>query len=113
MARTINGIGTKHFGKANYEVDDENQDEEFDTTLWVVFLLLPVIPLKSYRIRQKQWFMEKNLNYTGYSIGLEHSISIVKDYSLNLRQVFKTYFAVYGGIIVFFICLHFLSDLVK
>lgn len=113
MAGTINGIGTKHIGRANYKIDDDNQEEEFDTTLWLVFFFLPVIPLKSYRIKQKQWFMRKGVNYNGYSVVQGHSFYVVRDHSLNLRQIIKIYFVVYGGIILFFIFLKFLLDLVK
>lgn len=39
------------FGKKNRYVDPRRRIEEFDTTLWFV-LLIPLVPLASYRIRR-------------------------------------------------------------
>jgi hypothetical protein len=46
------------FGKKNRYVDPRHRIEEFDTTLWFV-LLIPLIPLASYRIRRlfSRWWM--------------------------------------------------------
>jgi hypothetical protein len=45
------------FGKKNRYIDPRNRVEEFDTTLWFV-LGLPIIPLRSYRIRRtfRRWW---------------------------------------------------------
>jgi hypothetical protein len=45
MAFTFRGIGTMHYGKREFRADGS-----FVTTLWFVFLYLPVIPLKSLRL---------------------------------------------------------------
>ena len=52
MPGTIWGIGTKHYGKAGYSVDEDKGLEEFDATLWFCIFWLPIIPIKSYRIQQ-------------------------------------------------------------
>ena len=45
------------FGKKNRRVDSRNRVEEFDTTLWLV-IGLPLVPLRSYRIRRmyRRWW---------------------------------------------------------
>jgi hypothetical protein len=45
------------FGRKNRYTDPRNRVEEFDTTLWFV-LGLPILPLRSYRIRRtfRRWW---------------------------------------------------------
>ena len=113
MPSTINAIGTKHVGKANCVTDEGNQEEDFDTTLWFVFLLLPIFPIKSYRIRQKQWFLRKELSSDGVSLTHRHAFHIIKKYSLNWKQILKTYILVYGGIVIFVALITHLIKLVE
>ena len=46
MPYTYKGIGTKYYGKRDLE-----EDGSYLTTEWVVFVYLPLIPLRSYRVR--------------------------------------------------------------
>ena len=46
LAQTINGFGTKLYGRR-----DQKWDGSFWTTKWVVFFWIPLIPLRSYRIK--------------------------------------------------------------
>ena len=46
LAQTFNGFGTKIYGKRDFE-----SDGSFLTTKWVVFWWIPVVPLKSLRVR--------------------------------------------------------------
>ena len=46
LAQSFNGFGTKLYGKRNFEPDGS-----FSTTLWVVILWIPLIPLKSIRVK--------------------------------------------------------------
>jgi hypothetical protein len=45
MAFTFRGIGTMHYGKREFRADGS-----FVTTLWFVFLYVPVVPLNSFRL---------------------------------------------------------------
>jgi len=45
MTGTWKGIGTKFYGST-----DQNEDDSFITTEWIVFLFFPFIPLGSYRV---------------------------------------------------------------
>jgi hypothetical protein len=47
LAQSFNGFGTKLYGKRNFEPDGS-----FITTLWVVILWIPLIPLKSIRVKE-------------------------------------------------------------
>lgn len=115
MAGTINGFGTKHFGKANHIENPDNKWEEFDTTLWFVLFWLPMIPLRSYRIRQKHWiFQEEDVNMGtengGFGISQKIPYKIIDKYKLNWKQIFKTYLIVYGLIIIFFFILYIVNS---
>jgi hypothetical protein len=91
MPGTINGIGTRNIGRANYFIT-ENDLEEFDTTLWFTLLFIPIFPIKSYRIRQEQWFQrKKNLSWNGFFISQNHAFAIIGKRSLNWLQILKTY----------------------
>lgn len=46
------GIGKKFYGKTNYSGDPDSEFEEFDSTLWLVILWLPAIPLASYSVKR-------------------------------------------------------------
>ena len=48
LAQTFNGFGTKIYGKRDFELDGS-----FLTTKWVVFFWVPLVPLKSFRVRYK------------------------------------------------------------
>jgi hypothetical protein len=46
MPQTINGCGTKYYGRR-----DQESDGSYITTEWIVFLFLPLIPIGSYRVQ--------------------------------------------------------------
>lgn len=46
MAFAFNGIGTRYYGQRDFE-----EDGTFVTTEWIVFLYVPVISLRSLRVR--------------------------------------------------------------
>ena len=111
MPWTVNGIGTMHIGRANCVLDDANKDEEFDTTLWFVFFLVPIIPLKSYRIRQKQGSLGKEATVKDGLPGHAYTFYIIKKYSLNWKQIIKIYLLIYGSLTVSFTVAIFLIRL--
>jgi len=51
---TFRGTGRRFFGKSNYHYDSLSGSEEFDTTLWFVLLMFPLVPLGTYRLRRQR-----------------------------------------------------------
>jgi len=45
MAYSINGIGTKFYGKRDFR-----SDSTYLTTEWITFLYIPLVPLRSLRV---------------------------------------------------------------
>jgi hypothetical protein len=60
MPRTVNGIGTKYYGKS-----EPQPDGSFITTEWFVVFDVPLIPLKSQRVtylgNNQSWHNTTNL----------------------------------------------------
>ncbi len=54
MPYTLNGFGTKYYGKR-----EPAEDGSYITTLWITALYVPVLPLGSYRVRP----VGKGVNY--------------------------------------------------
>ncbi|MDR2407559.1 MAG: hypothetical protein LBE13_05555, partial [Bacteroidales bacterium] len=69
----INGIGTRLYGHA-----DEQSDGTYTATKWVVFIFIPIIPLRSYRVFSK----EDGVLSTEYQL---------MPIPLDKKQVLKTY----------------------
>ncbi len=100
MTGMTNGIGTTHIGKANYMGNDEVEEEEFDTTLWFCLFLIPLIPLRSYRIRQKYWYHRKDLHFDEGGLGTKNYYHILRKQGLNWVQIFMTYLITFAGLSV-------------
>lgn len=107
MPNTMCGIGTKHFGRYNFAENEDRETEEFDTTLWFSLFWLPIIPLKSYRIRQQIWYVRNDQNLPTASVdsgfwifSWGHPFTIIQQYNVNWMQVAKTYLLVYGLLII-------------
>lgn len=80
LAQTFNGFGTKLYGKRDFE-----SDGSFLTTKWVVFLWIPLVPLKSLRVR-----------YVGPGDvtilpGWSRNYSVYAEYGPHASQVVATY----------------------
>jgi hypothetical protein len=50
-------IGRDRFGKANYSLDSATRMETFDTTVFILFFWLPLIPTASYRVTRRKEFL--------------------------------------------------------
>ena len=48
------GYGKHFFGVSNYHLDATANTEEFDSTLWLWILWLPIVPLASYHIERHE-----------------------------------------------------------
>jgi hypothetical protein len=88
----------KLYGKKNYHCDDRKRVEEFETTLWVV-LGIPLIPLRSYKIRRlfRKW----------WNPCASVQIRILKIGPLDWDQVFQTWLR-WGVPVLLGFCLLFL-----
>lgn len=85
MAFTLNGIGTTFYGKRDF-----HRDGTYVTTEWIVFLYIPLIPIRSLRV--------KYLGPVPFRVlpGTSDSYAIRERTALNLRQVIYTYGYVVG-----------------
>src|SRR5207249_731772 len=64
---TFNGIGTKLYGKRNYDANTQS----YISTLYFTFIFFPVLPLGSYRVRnvggnQYQFLGKVPLKWTAF-----------------------------------------------
>ncbi len=86
LAQTINGFGTKLYGKRSFGADGS-----FVTTLWVVFFWIPVIPLKSFRVRDRGISLDsgKPTILPGWSSSWDYAV--LQKCSLDFRQVINVY----------------------
>ena len=92
----LQGIGTAYYGKRDYNP----QDESYITTEWFVLFLLPIVPLKSLRIRK----MSKEEHFYGVAWSHKLTYQILGEIpkGKNLTQIIKTYLYAYGGLTLFF-----------
>ena len=88
MPFTFNGIGTMYYGKR-----DKGPDGSYATTEWIVFVYVPVLPLRSFRVLP----VEGGANY-----GLYNSQQyLVQRTPLNWRQVGNVYLTMVGIVAAF------------
>ena len=89
-AGSLNGIGTTLYGKRDVEPDGS-----YVATKWFIFLLLPIIPISSYRVlpnTPKMNFLTQVTNYSRF-----------EKVQFNTRQVINTYLLIYGFIFIIFV----------
>jgi hypothetical protein len=90
---TFNGIGTHIYGKY-----DLHQDGSYIATEWVVFVFLPLVPIKSYRIFNKSnkndFYIVATTSKTSYKM---------KKVELCGEQIARTYIMFYAPIIAWII----------
>ena len=93
LAQTFSGFGTQLYGKRSFEPDGS-----FVTTLWVVLFCIPLIPLKSIRVKYVE---ESTVLFGGWS----QFYFRINESRPDVRQVVN----VYSFIITFFICANILD----
>jgi hypothetical protein len=81
MPYTLNGIGTRYYGQRDFGLD-----ETYTTTEWVTILYVPIVPIRSLRVRK--WGSESTFVL---GPGTSTSYSIHKRMRPHLKQVFYTY----------------------
>ncbi|MGB8167518.1 MAG: hypothetical protein WCF18_08495 [Chthoniobacteraceae bacterium] len=84
MASSINGCGTTYYGERDYWPDGS-----YITTEWVVFLYLPLIPIRSFRLR---FVVEMDG-------GTEKQFVVYEKTRPNLKQVGGMYFLILLGVL--------------
>ena len=100
MASSVNGIGTKYYGKRDKAVDGT-----YTTTLFFSFFYIPLIPLRSFRV------LPVGEPTGGFFWGTQHYQATRTP--LNWLQVFNVYVAaivIVFGIIVAIIVFRYLTD---
>ena len=82
MPYTLNGIGTRYYGKRDFRADGS-----YITTEWVTFVYIPLIPYRSLRVRHLGPAEPR------FSIGVGSSdmYAICEKTTPNWRQVLYTY----------------------
>jgi hypothetical protein len=89
-AGSLNGIGTTFYGKR-----EVGPDGSYVATKWFIFLLLPIIPIGSYRVLPNVPKINFLTQITSYSR--------FEKVPLNKKQVIYTYLLIYGFIFIIFI----------
>jgi hypothetical protein len=85
--KVINGIGTTVYGKSDFN----QADNSYIATKYFTFFFLPIIPIASYRVKEKGLVKK----FLGTSVKLE-----MTEIPLELSQVIKTYFLTWGILII-------------
>jgi len=92
-AKTTNrfmGIGVDFYGKKNYNPNDTS----YTSIEWFVFIFLPIIPLKAFRIRKIGHEIANYIIYRRESI--KYDIISQIPLSANKGLIIKTYISVYA-----------------
>ena len=74
MPSSFNGIGTRYYGRA-----DPSDTDTYTATEWIVFLWIPILPLRSWRVAARRKGKD--------SLLFSDEEFYVKPAPLNLRQV--------------------------
>ncbi len=90
MAYTVRGIGAMHYGRCDFRADGS-----YVTTLWFVFLYLPIVPIRSLRMR-------KTGRVKYYGIQPRSEIEILEKTKPHRGQVLRTYAFFAVGLVIFF-----------
>jgi hypothetical protein len=91
------GRNKKFIGKRNRKIDARERVEEFDTTLWLVFLV-PLIPLASYRLRrryQRSWGL------------CPRRLHVIEKHPRDWDQILRTWLATAAIILILYFVLPF------
>ncbi len=88
------GFGTTFYGKKYFNPIDKS----YITIKWVIFGLLPIIPLKAYRIIRGE---TKGSIGIVFSATTHYKILGEVPLKLNLDLILSTYFKIYGGLVSF------------
>ena len=85
MAFTFQGIGTRLYGQREFEADGS-----YITTKWFVFLYVPIIPLRSFRVID-QGAGDYNVMLPPVVMGSSVRYAVLNETSPNASQVISVY----------------------
>jgi hypothetical protein len=94
MPGSLNGIGTTYYGRR-----EEQDDGSYITTEWVIFAFVPILPLRSFRVRPVP--LEPREEYRSRR-GHDLARFAVVRVPLAWRQVFHVYVVGVAGVMAFF-----------
>jgi len=94
---SFNGIGTTFYGKKELK-----NDSSYITTKWFIFLLLPIFPVGTFRVRRNADDKARNI------LGMVSEYEIIEELTLDKKQIILWYTSVYGTIIIILILLFFI-----
>lgn len=80
MPHSINGIGTRYYGESGHRADSS-----YVTTEWFAIFLIPIIPLRSFRV------IRQTANDRATIFGHSASYQILERLPMAWVQVLKTY----------------------
>jgi len=89
MAYTVRGIGAMQYGRCDFRADGS-----YVTTLWFVVLYLPIIPMRSLRMR-------KTGRVKYYGIQPRSEVEVVEKTRPHRRQILRTYAFFATGLVIF------------
>jgi hypothetical protein len=88
MPYTLNGIGTKYYGKRDLE-----SDNSFITTEWIVLVYVPIIPIGSFRVQPTG--ESKNIIFFSST---QYWVQRVPFNWKQIRNVYATTIGIFGAI---------------
>jgi hypothetical protein len=87
MPLSFNGIGTRYYGHA-----EESDSGSYTATEWIIFLWLPIVPLRTWRVSRRRkgtdTFLFSNAKF------------LVRPLPLDMRQVALGYLVTIATIVV-------------
>lgn len=86
MAYTFNGIGTTFYGQRDF-----HEDNSYITTEWVVFIYLPIIPLRSLRVKHQGQSEGERRIPIGFGSSHNCTYSVLQKSFPNWKQVLCVY----------------------
>ncbi len=95
------GYGEDYYGRKDYNPIDRS----YIATKWKVFLFLPIVPIKSYRLikaYEKERF-EPSLVLVRYHVSIGYRLLKEVPLSINKEQIIRTYLIVYVPLVIFIV----------
>jgi hypothetical protein len=91
------GIGRQRFCKGNYSFDLASETEEFTTTVFILILFLPLIPVGTFRVRRNKKSLARRLRG-------------IQKLPLDWGQVMQVWLVIMFGILVVMVALKFFTS---
>ncbi len=87
MTQTTNGFGTKFYGQRDF-----GHNGSYITTEWIVLALIPIFPLRSFRVRYKGVENPASVQFAScLTLSSTSNYTIGRETKPNSKQVFYVY----------------------